>query len=76
VTDPGSAGEPPRQLKGFAKVSLRPGQDRRVHIRLDDQAFAHWDTASQSWQTPRGTYTVSVGTSSRDLPLSAQVRRP
>src|SRR5882757_1932162 len=73
VTDPASAGEPPRQLKGFAKVALRPGQDRRVHIRLDDHAFAHWDTASQSWQTPRGQYTVSAGTSSRDLPLSAKV---
>jgi beta-glucosidase len=74
VTDPASAGEPPLQLKGFAKVTLRPGQHRLVQVQLDQHAFAHWDTASQSWQVTPGQYTVSAGTSSRDLPLSAGVR--
>jgi beta-glucosidase len=73
VTDPASVGEPPVQLKGFAKVTLRPGQHRHVQVQLDDHAFAHWDTASQSWQTTPGRYTVSAGTSSRDLPLSVEV---
>jgi len=44
-------------------------------VTLDARAFAHWDAASQSWQVAAGSYTVSVGTSSRDLPLSATVQR-
>ena len=40
---------------------------------MDGNAFAHWDTASQSWVTPAGTCTVYAGTSSRDLPLSTPV---
>ena len=64
---------PPRRLEGFAKVSLRPGEQRHVVVHLDAQAFAHWDTTTQSWLTPPGNYTVYAGTSSRDLPLSAQV---
>jgi beta-glucosidase len=75
VTDPASVGEPPVQLKGFAKVALRPGQHRRVQVRLDEHAFSHWDTAAQSWRTTPGRYTVSAGTSSRDLPLFASVVR-
>jgi beta-glucosidase len=66
---------PPRRLEGFAKVSLGPGQHRRVVVALDSRAFAHWDATSQSWQVAAGSYTVSVGTSSRDLPLSATVQR-
>ena len=73
VTDPASAGEPPRQLKGFAKVSLRPGQTKHVTLTLDQRAFSIWDTTAQRWTTVPGRYTVSVGDSSRDLPLSAPV---
>jgi beta-glucosidase len=65
--------DPPRRLEGFAKVSLRPGQHRHVVVRLDAHAFAHWYTATQSWVTPAGNYTIYAGTSSRDLPLSTQV---
>jgi beta-glucosidase len=66
---------PPRQLAGFAKVSLAPGQHRRVLVALLPRAFAHWDTAGQRWLVAPGSYPVSVGTSSRDLPLTAPVRR-
>jgi beta-glucosidase len=73
VTDPASVGEPPKQLKGFAKVSLRPGQKKHVTLTLDQRAFAIWDSAAQRWTTVGGRYTVSVGDSSRNLPLSAPV---
>src|SRR6202043_339799 len=43
VADPPSVGEPPRQLEGFTKVPLAPGQSRHVNIPLDSRAFAHWD---------------------------------
>ncbi|MBO2450665.1 glycoside hydrolase family 3 C-terminal domain-containing protein [Actinomadura barringtoniae] len=69
------AGAPPRRLAGIAKVSLAPGEHRRVTLSLDDRPFAHWDEASHAWVTPHGTYTVSAGTSSRDLPLTVSVRK-
>jgi beta-glucosidase len=73
VTFPAAAGEPPRQLKAFAKVHLRPGERRHVRLTLDQRAFAMWDSAAQNWTTVTGRYRVSVGDSSRDLPLSAPV---
>ncbi|WP_030437692.1 beta-glucosidase family protein [Actinoplanes subtropicus] len=71
--DPGtpSTPEPPRQLAGFAKVNLRPGQTRQVVIHVATRAFAHWDTATGTWVVPDGTYRLYAGASSADLPLSA-----
>jgi beta-glucosidase len=73
VRFPAAAGEPPKQLKGFEKVSLRPGQTRHVTFRLDRRAFSTWDSAAQRWKVPGGRYEVLVGDSSRDLPLRATV---
>ena len=66
--------EPPHQLAGFAKVTLRPHESRFVVLPLTARSFAHWDTTAGAWSTPDGTYGISVGTSSVDLPLTAQVR--
>jgi beta-glucosidase len=66
---------PPRRLAGFAKVTLAPGQHRWVLVALPPRAFAHWDTAGQRWLVDAGSYPVSVGTSSRDLPLTRLARR-
>jgi beta-glucosidase len=66
--------EPPHQLAGFAKVTLRPGQTRHLVVHLDERAFAYWDVVSNNWKVDPGTYRVFAGTSSRDLPLSAPVR--
>jgi beta-glucosidase len=68
---PESAGEPPNQLKGFAKVSLRPGERRRVRITLPRSDLAVWN--GRPVVVP-GTYVLRVGTSSRALPLSARVQ--
>ncbi len=76
VGQPASAGEPPRQLKGYQKVSLEPGQSRTVTIALDPLAFAHWDTGRHRWAVSAGTYRVDVGGSSRDLPLTGSVAVP
>jgi beta-glucosidase len=66
---------PPRRLEGFAKVSLDPGQSKQVVVTLGPRAFAHWDTARDAWVQTAGSYTVAVGTSSRDLLLTAPVER-
>jgi beta-glucosidase len=73
VAFPDAAGEPPKQLKGFEKVSLRPGQTRHLTFKLDRRAFSIWDSAAQRWTVPGGRYEVLVGDSSRDLPLRATV---
>ena len=66
VASPAAAGEPPKQLKGYRKVALQPGESRRVRLRLRREDLAVFDGG---WSVPRGRYAALVGTSSRDLPL-------
>jgi len=73
VTDPPAAGEPPLQLKGFQRVQLTPGQTKHLTFKLDQRAFSIWNTNAQDWTTVDGRYTVHVGDSSANLPLSAPV---
>ncbi|MCR6488483.1 glycoside hydrolase family 3 C-terminal domain-containing protein [Amycolatopsis sp. OK19-0408] len=72
---PSAAGEPPRQLKGFSRVSLAPGQSQRVTIRLAARDFSVWDTGRHAWTPVKGGFTVQVGDSSRSLPLQAPLKR-
>ncbi|WP_405778407.1 glycoside hydrolase family 3 C-terminal domain-containing protein [Streptomyces sp. NBC_00859] len=74
LTAPDAAGEPSRQLKAFEKVTLKPGESRRVSLALPREAFAVWQTSKTGWTVVPGTYTVSVGRSSADLPLETKVR--
>jgi beta-glucosidase len=73
VADPASAGEPPKQLRGFAKVSLNAGQTKHVSITLDAHAFQIWSTSAKAWTTIPGQYGILVGNSSRNLPLTGSV---
>ena len=61
--------QPPRQLKAFEKVSLEPGQTRHVHLAINPQSLATWDTSIHRWKILPGKYTVMVGSSSRDISL-------
>ena len=70
---PADAGEPPRQLKGFAKAVLKPGETRSVRIALPPTAFEHWDDAAKAWTVSPGDYTLMVGRSSRDVLLERSV---
>jgi beta-glucosidase len=74
---PGGLGEPPKRLVGWIKVTLEPGERQMVTVVIDpdasDHPMSYWDTATNSWVTPTGTYTVHVGSSSRDL-MSQAVR--
>jgi beta-glucosidase len=63
---PQAANEPPKQLKGFAKVLLQPGEERDVDIALPPQAFRYWDEDKSAW-TAGGAYEVMLGRSSRDI---------
>jgi beta-glucosidase len=58
---------PERELRGFRKVRLAPGERTTVQIELDPMAFCVWDTVSHAWRTVGGTYEVLVGLSSTDI---------
>jgi beta-glucosidase len=78
VGDPASTGEPPRQLKGFQKASLAPGQSARVHFSLTSQDLSWYDSTVGTWVVSPGTYQLYVGDSSAlaDLPLRGTVQVP
>ena len=61
---------PVRELKGFAKLHLGPGESDRVSIELDQRAFSFWSERYHRWVVEAGDFTIFAGTSSRDLPLS------
>src|SRR3954452_19234956 len=73
ITDPSASDEPPKQLKGFTKLTLDPGETRRVSLPLDFRSFAHYDTTVGDWRVTPGCYDVLVVRSSRDVPLKETV---
>jgi beta-glucosidase len=68
-----SVPRPPRELKGFHKVFLKPGESRQVKIPLRPSALAFYDAASRKWKAEAGEYEILVGSSSRDIHLRAKV---
>ncbi|WP_160573868.1 beta-glucosidase [Actinomadura physcomitrii] len=67
LTLPASAGEPPKRLIGFQKVSLEPGRSKKISVTVPRQRLAIWDTTAHRWKVPSGRYTVSIAASSRDI---------
>lgn len=64
---------PPKELKGYARVSLGPGESREVAVALAPRAFAYWDVRSRSWKVDAGRYEIVVGASARDVRLRETV---
>jgi beta-glucosidase len=58
---------PPKELKGFAKVELEPGETKTVSVPLDFRAFAYYDPAYRQWITEDGEYDILIGASSIDI---------
>ncbi len=52
---------PVRELKGFTRVELSPGQQKEVRIPFDDKTFRFYDTRTDSWETESGAYQIMVG---------------
>ena len=61
---------PARELRGFEKISLFPGEIKMVSFTLDDRSFAVW---SDGWRIPSGEYIIEIGSSSRDIRLSESI---
>ena len=64
---------PAQELKGFAKVPLRPGESQTVVIPLDDKAFRYWNIQTDRWEIEGGQYELRVGASCADIRLTAAV---
>lgn len=64
----------PKELKGFVKIHLEPGEEKKVTVELDDRAFAFWNTATEDWCVESGEYKILVGASSRDIRLEGAAK--
>jgi beta-glucosidase len=74
VSDPSAkVDRPERELKGFTKVRLAPGETRHVTLSLDARAFSYWDESAHRWTIDPGNFVLRVGDSSENTPLSADV---
>lgn len=75
VGDPESSlVRPPKELKGFAKVELQPGESKTVSFELDERAFAFYDPYQSRWVVEPGEFQILVGSSSQDIRASAVLR--
>ncbi len=64
---------PVRELKGFEKVALEPGESKEVSFTLDKRSFAYWNEQIHDWHVETGDFTIQVGQSSRDISLTGTV---
>ena len=70
-----SSPRPAKELKAFAKVALAPGESRQVTLTLDARSFAFFRAEAKHWLVESGDFTLRIGQSSADLPLTATVKR-
>ncbi len=66
-----SVERPNKELRGFGKVHLQPGESKRVKMLLDQRALSFWDTASNNWKAETGRFDVLIGSSSDKILLKA-----
>ena len=74
VSDPSAkVSRPERELKGFEKVNLAPGETQHVTLSLDARAFSYWDETAHKWNIDPGKFVIRVGDSSENTPLHADL---
>lgn len=72
--DKASVERPYKELKGFAKVSLKPGESRDVEISIDRRALSFWDETTNGWKVEPGKFTILVGNASDNLTLKTNIK--
>ncbi len=65
---------PLKELKGYEKVNLKPGESAKVEITLDEDAFAYYDMNKHDFIADSGEYTIFIGASARDIRLTETIR--
>ena len=64
---------PLKELKGFSKVELNPGESKVVHIPFDDKTFRYFNVKTDKWEVEKGNYSIFVGASSADIRLKGNL---
>jgi beta-glucosidase len=74
VGDPhNSVPRPPRELKGFSKIELKPGETKRVSVPLDFRSLAYYDVQGHTWKADPGAFNIYVGRSDADIQLQGKL---
>ena len=77
VGDPHSqVSRPAKELKGFSRVNLKPGETKTVTVTLDGRAFSYYDVDAKQWRADPDEYQILVGRSSQDIQLRGTVSLP
>jgi beta-glucosidase len=64
---------PAKELKGFVKVSLRPGETKEVSVTLDSRSLSYYDVNAKQWRADPGVFNVLVGRSSAQIELQGKL---
>jgi beta-glucosidase len=77
VADPQSkVPRPAKELKGFARIDLKPGETKTSTVTLDSRAFSYYDAGAKQWRANPDEYQILVGRSSQDIQLRGTVALP
>jgi beta-glucosidase len=68
-----SVERPLRELKGFAKIALAPGETKTAEVFLPHESFAYWSPATKGWTVEPGTFTIEAGDSERDIQCTDKI---
>jgi len=63
----------PKELKGFKKVALNPGEEKTISFTLEKRSFAFYDVAQKNWRIEAGAYGILIGASSQDIRLEKDI---
>ncbi|UOQ79186.1 fibronectin type III-like domain-contianing protein [Hymenobacter sp. 5516J-16] len=72
--DQASVKRPEKELKAFQKVFLKPGESKTLTLSLGPNAFRYYDEAKKQWVLEPGTFKLLVGSSSRDIRQTGEVK--
>jgi beta-glucosidase len=73
VSDPSATvPRPERELKGFERIGLNPGESRHVTLPLNRRSLAYWDVDTHAWKVDPGKFVVHVGDSADNTPLTRE----
>lgn len=65
---------PEKELKGFQKIQLAPGEQKKVSITLNEDAFQYYDDVKNNWVMEKDSFTIMIGASSRDIKLTGKIK--
>lgn len=64
---------PVKELKGFEKIELQPGETKTVRFELDDRAFSYWNEEIHDWYTESGVYQIQIGKNAQEVVVEAEI---